>query len=270
VYSKSFYLDNQNSTKKSAEIIIDFILKLYKPCSVVDIGCSSGVFLNGFMQKGINDVVGVDGPWIEDEMLLIPKENFIRHDLSKPLNLNRKFDLAICLEVLEHLSLEVSMLVLEELSGLSDIILFSAAIPMQGGTHHINERWPAFWAKNFKKFGYRFVDVRPFLWNNEDLLPEYKQNMLLYIKSDLYETIVEKFEAYKIEEPFPLVHPEVTFAYWYYVLGGADNPAALLVHPEATSAYRDVPKPDFFTRIVLKIMTITTRLIRAYVIKRKL
>ena len=37
-----------------------------------------------------------------------------------------------------------------------DAVLFSAAIPGQGGQDHLNEQWPEYWQKKFEVNGYYF------------------------------------------------------------------------------------------------------------------
>ena len=89
---------------KSAKIIVPIILDLLQPRSVIDVGCGTGTFLSVFREKGIKNIFGIDGPWVNKEKLHIPKEFFQHSDLEKPVNINKKFDLAISLEVAEHLS----------------------------------------------------------------------------------------------------------------------------------------------------------------------
>jgi len=123
------------------------------------------------------------------------------------LTLNRKYDLAISLEVAEHLPEQFADLFVKTLILHSDIILFSAAIPGQGGQNHLNEQWPDYWIEKFSKHGYFFHDlIRPLIWNNKKVDYWYKQNTFLvtkkcslkkiehYIHPDLFGSKVEKLE----------------------------------------------------------------------------
>lgn len=47
----------------------------------------------------INDVVGVDGAYVDDAWLAIPSEQFVKCDLSQSFALQRRFDLVQSLEV---------------------------------------------------------------------------------------------------------------------------------------------------------------------------
>ena len=73
-----------------------------------------------------------------------------------------KYDLAISLEVAEHLSPSRSCGFIDDLTNLSDVVLFSAAIPMQGGTNHINEQPISYWANLFLERGFVPIScIRP-------------------------------------------------------------------------------------------------------------
>jgi len=73
----------------------------------------------------------------------------------------------------------------ENLVNLSDIILFSAAIPNQGGDRHVNEQWPSYWVKKFKERGYVAIDpIRGAMEKIQAVQPFYIQNLLIYVKAD--------------------------------------------------------------------------------------
>ncbi|MFG1519476.1 MAG: hypothetical protein AAE977_03225 [Thermoplasmataceae archaeon] len=202
---------NMRTNTISAERIISFVLSLYHPSSVIDVGASGGIFLLELMKRDVKDVMGIDGPWIPDKDIVIPKRNYLRIDLTKPFTIERKFDLCICLEVLEHLNWETGELLLRELTSLSDVILFSAAVPGQGGTHHVNEQWPSFWAKEFRKYGFKYIDIRPYIWNDKEILPWYKQNMMIYLKDQNYDNFINKLKAFKRKEPLSVIHPDMSY-----------------------------------------------------------
>ncbi len=211
MYSRNFYKVNMRTNTISAERIISFVLSLYHPSSVIDVGASGGIFLLELMKRDVKDVMGIDGPWIPDKDIVIPKRNYLRIDLTKPFTIERKFDLCICLEVLEHLNSETGELLLKELTSLSDVILFSAAVPGQGGTHHVNEQWPSFWAKEFRKYGFKYIDIRPYIWNDKEILPWYKQNMMIYLKDQNYDNFINKLKAFKRKEPLSVIHPDMSY-----------------------------------------------------------
>jgi hypothetical protein len=86
------------------------------------------------------------------------------------VELDRKYDLAICLEVAEHLPVSSAGTLVDSITRASDLILFSAAIPLQTGTHHINEQWQDYWAALFDQRGFVASDiVRPAIWGRPDV-----------------------------------------------------------------------------------------------------
>jgi hypothetical protein len=135
-------------------------------------------------ELGVEDTLGVDGAHVVLEALEIPRDRFVVHDLSLPLELERRFDLAISLEVAEHLPPECADAFVRTLVGLAPVVLFSAAVPGQGGTLHLNEQWPSYWAGKFEMQGYRCLDVlRDEFWGNDEVAWWYQQNMLLFVRT---------------------------------------------------------------------------------------
>ncbi|MDO1501079.1 methyltransferase domain-containing protein [Winogradskyella maritima] len=192
---------------KDALTILPFILDVTKSKTIIDVGCGNGSWLNAAKKLGANEVFGVDGIEVAEEELLISKSEFLKYDLSTSLNLNKKYDLAISLEVAEHLPESSAVTFIQTLCNHSDVILFSAAIPNQGGDHHFNEQWPEYWEKLFKKNNYLAYDfIRPKIWNNKEIFWWYKQNTLLYIKKG--HSIIDSLDNSQ-KRPLSMVHPEL-------------------------------------------------------------
>lgn len=189
-------------------IVLDFV----KPKSIVDIGCATGAWLSTFIEHGITDVAGVDGEWVQDVDSMIPEDNLMIRDLEEPLKLDREFDLAITLEVAEHLSMARAGGFVDDLTSLSDIVLFSAAIPGQGGAHHVNEQWPQYWAELFATKGYVLVDaMRPALWQRPDVDEWYPQNMFFFVSESVLgqHQALSAAKANTRMDQIDLVHPRV-------------------------------------------------------------
>ena len=103
-YSEDFFRLLQEGSRRSAETIVPIVMYLGgRFRSVVDIGCGLGTWLRVFQQHGVDDVLGIDGDYVDRAALEIPSERFLPHNLEKPINLRRQFDLVIALEVAEHL-----------------------------------------------------------------------------------------------------------------------------------------------------------------------
>jgi len=132
---------------------------------------------------GVSDIQGLDGEWVVTDDLCIGPHQFRRTDLTKPVALDRKYDLAICLEVAEHLPASSAGTFVDSIAQASDLILFSAAIPNQGGTHHINEQWQDYWVALFGQRGFAASDIiRLAIWGRPDVEWWYQQNTLLFAK----------------------------------------------------------------------------------------
>ncbi len=115
------------------------------------------------------------------DQLMIPPACFRATDLSRPLRLERRFDLAVCLEVAEHLPESLAERLVSDLVKLAPVVLFSAAIPGQGGTGHLNERFPSYWAEHFRKWDYTPIDcLRSQIWKSDEVDFWYVQNTIVY------------------------------------------------------------------------------------------
>ncbi len=184
-YSRRFFAGQQGGSKQSAETIVRLLMDLVQPSSVVDVGCGVGAWLAEFGRAGVEDTIGVDGSYVPRDMLQIPAEAFIEADLSEAIGIDRQFDLAISLEVGEHLPPARSESYVAELTSIAPVVAFSAAIPLQGGRNHINERWQGDWAEMFAAHDYVAVDaIRPRVWEDDSVAGWYRQNLLLYVRRD--------------------------------------------------------------------------------------
>jgi SAM-dependent methyltransferase len=180
------------------------VRELVRPASVLDVGCGAGTWLAAWRGAGISDVVGVDGDYVDRTKLQIPSDRFVPTELQEPFSLGRKFDLVQTLEVAEHLDETNADTFVESLARHSDTVLFSAAVPGQGGTHHVNEQWPSYWTEKFAKAGYTCYDIlRPRIWADQRILWFYRQNILLFARGRTF----DGFDG--AEAPLSLVHPEM-------------------------------------------------------------
>jgi SAM-dependent methyltransferase len=184
-YTDAFYRRHQSGARQSARSIIPLVLRLIRPTSVIDVGCGTGTWLSVFRESGIEHILGVDGGWVNKSLLEIREEEFLSVDLKKPLRLRKQFDLVLSLEVAEHLPGEAAEIFVDSLTRLGPVVLFSAAIPYQGGTNHINEQWPEYWAKHFRERCYVVIDcIRKNIWQNSNVEWWYAQNILIFSRQD--------------------------------------------------------------------------------------
>jgi SAM-dependent methyltransferase len=199
-YSDDFYKTMAHGSRSSAQHIVPLLLSRYTPNSIVDVGCGTGPFAHEFLRRGVIDVAGYEGIWMAELFTQLPKDYYIYQDLTKPFEVTRKYDLCLCLEVAEHLDEMHARQLIESITSLSDVIVFSAAIPMQGGNHHVNEQWPMYWANLFAERNF-FLDWDPRMkiWEVSEIEGCYRQNLLVFSSK------TEKREVNAIS----LVHPEL-------------------------------------------------------------
>jgi SAM-dependent methyltransferase len=207
VNKKTKYIYGDEDSSESVNIIVPFLLEYVSPKSVVDVGCGNGLWLQAFKNNGITDILGLDGQWYKPSLLFkhIDKSEFMCIDLEYPFVLSKFYDLVICLEVAEHISHEHADDLVHSLVNAGKTILFSAAIPAQGGFNHINEQWPTYWVAKFEKYGYCFYDViRPKIWNNPKVEFWYKQNMFFVAPKNLMSSKESPVVSY-----LSIVHPDM-------------------------------------------------------------
>ena len=185
-YDESFYRDQAARSETSARVVVKVVNDIVEPRSVVDIGCGTGAWLKVFKEFGAERVVGIDGGNISADELRIAPEEFVSANLTEPFPVEGPFDLVVSLEVAEHLDSNAADQFVERLIALGRVVLFSAAIPGQGGTHHVNEQWPSYWVAKFAHHGYRLLDcVRPAIWDSCDVDIHYAQNTMLFLAESI-------------------------------------------------------------------------------------
>lgn len=186
-YSRDFYNTRHGQTIHAADTVLSILLqRLPVIHSAVDIGCGVGTWLSVLQDKGVEDILGMDGPWVDSDLLVIPRTQFQQLDLRKDsLKLPKRYDLAISLEVAEHLPAEHAEKFVSSLAELSDYVLFSAAIPFQKGKNHLNEQWQHYWVNLFEPLDYVVHDfIRPNIWNDGEIRSWYKQNILFFSRRE--------------------------------------------------------------------------------------
>ncbi len=211
-YTQELYQYLQKTAQESAKEIIPILWEFVQPKRVIDVGCGTGTWLSAFQEYGVTDILGIDGDWVDPQMLEIPKGNFLALDLTQPLPIEQQFDLVVSLEVAEHLPSDCARAFVESLVKLGPVILFSAAVPFQGGTNHVNEQWPDYWAKLFQEQGYVAIDcVRNKIWQNERVKWYYAQNILIFAKGQYLTTnpVLQKEAERTNIFQLSLIHPQL-------------------------------------------------------------
>lgn len=210
-YDDAFYASVNAAGAASAAAVLPIVTGLIHPRSAVDVGCGTGIWVMTLRDLGVVDVLGVDGEHVPKGARNLPEHAFVSRNLARPFRLNRVFDLVICVEVAEHLRPERATGFVSDLVSLAPAILFSAAAPGQGGTHHVNEQWPDYWLRLFTAHGYTAWDcIRPQLRYESSVAWIYRQNCLVLLAAGhpAIETLRGRWEQLLLPDP-----TDVTFEY---------------------------------------------------------
>lgn len=216
VYTTDWFRTRARGAEASSRVIVPYVLEWVHPRSVVDVGCGTGSWLATFRELGVERILGVDGDWVPREQLEIPAADFVAADLGAGIPVQEEFDLALSLEVAEHLPATSAAGFTESLTRLAPVVLFSAAVPGQPGHGHVNAQWPEYWIAQFDRHDYVAVDaLRPRIWADESVKYFYRQNALLFVKRDRLADLPElASEAAESKGPVrAIVHPKLYDVY---------------------------------------------------------
>jgi SAM-dependent methyltransferase len=235
-YTANFYSGQMNESLLSAQEMVPYIIRMLQPKSVLDVGCGIGTWSSVFQQNGVTDVLGVDGEYVNMQQLLIPSNNFKSVDLRKSLDLGRQFNIAISLEVIEHLEDNEGKELVSSLVKHAPIIVFSGAVPLQGGTNHINEQWQSYWATEFGKQGYLPYDMlRPVFWSNDKVNNCYKQNVVVYVKKGItLPPSLQNISQVQNLRDLDLIHPDAWISRNQYMQINLKSIAGHYIRPYKT------------------------------------
>lgn len=182
-YDKAFYDSFEEASLRSARAVVPLVLDLVRPRSVADAGCGLGIWLSVFREHGVQEVLGMDGDYVDRRRLRIPEDCFRPTELAAAPPAGRTFELAMSLEVAEHLPRRAAGRFADFLASLAPVLLFSAAVPEQPGLQHVNPQWHRYWHDLFARRGYRAFDpFRHRLWHDESVSLHYRQNLFLYAR----------------------------------------------------------------------------------------
>jgi SAM-dependent methyltransferase len=205
VYSTDFYDYIDAGSRASADVVAHLLLGEMKVKSLLDVGSGHGAWAAEWIKAGVADVIAVDGDYVRRDQLAIPADRFVAHDLATPLKLKRRFDLVQSLEVAEHLPAASAADFVDNLVRHGDVILFSAAVPHQGGEHHVNEQPPQYWRELFAAQGYEVFDwLRPHLAGQRQVKAWYRFNSFIYANKAGRKRLSKSVLAAKVADGQPL------------------------------------------------------------------
>jgi SAM-dependent methyltransferase len=194
---------------RSAEIVLSRLWSYVRPRSILDVGCGLGSWLAAARERGVQDLAGIEGPWFEPPGGTATTA-VVRCDLEQGFALRRRFDLAICLEVVEHLSPAGGARLLDSIVQHADIVMFSAAVPHQGGRHHVNEQPLDHWAEEFRRRGLSVHDfLRADIWDDRDVLAWLRQNVVVFARRETLGMPPWIRRPPANRGPMSVIHPEL-------------------------------------------------------------
>jgi SAM-dependent methyltransferase len=241
-YNEKFYNSIERGARDSAISVVKLVGSRFNPASVLDVGCGRGIWIAEWRNAGIRDCVGIDGDYIDRHGLAVPDELFVATDISKSFDLGRSFDLVQSLEVAEHIPASQAEIFVDNLCRHGQIILFSAAVPGQGGEWHINEQPLDYWRSKFDARGYVAHDwLRPRIAKNSTIEPWYRFNSLVYASERVAAALPQEIQSTRlaVNDAIPVAAP-ITWRLRNAMLGsmpgGVINQLARLKH-RARSAW---------------------------------
>lgn len=186
-YNKAFFDHHTEEKIRSAGLVAPLILEVFPIQSLVDVGCGNGVWLSMFQKHGILNLSGYDASALVPEDYLVDQKIITSgcDFTSDSFVIDQQVDLAMSLEVAEHLPASAAEKFVSILVQAAPIVIFSAAYPGQTGVDHFNEQPPWYWREKFERRGYVEIDfLRPQLWSNQNVNWWYRQNITAFVKRD--------------------------------------------------------------------------------------
>ena len=165
IYDKDFFRDSvEEPATRSAATIAASITQVFAPRSAVDVGCGTGALLEALRESGCQ----VHGLEYADAALEYCRQrhlDVVKFDLKRDVyRSDRSFDVAVSLEVAEHLPEKSAGRYLDLLSAVSPVVIFTAARPGQGGAGHLNEQPAEYWIARFRERGFEHLAEPSALW----------------------------------------------------------------------------------------------------------
>lgn len=177
LYDDAWRARVRSGARASSEVLAQLVVDRFAPKAVVDVGCGEGWLGKALEELGVH-TTGVDGPWVHDGAIHVHLEHPPYPELGP-------YDVATCFEVAEHAPEACADELVAWLTSLAPIVVFSAAVPGQGGEGHVNEQWPGYWAEKFAANGFGGTGaLRWSIWNDERVEWWYRQNLLVFASAN--------------------------------------------------------------------------------------
>jgi hypothetical protein len=133
-----------------AKRLAEWIKFWLNPEFVVDLGCGPGMYVHALNEIDV-EAVGYD----TDERIK-DKQNLYQQSIFDLDSISGIANVALCIEVAEHIKEKLSRQIVKSCLGILErrgILIWSAAIPGQGGVGHINCQPKEYWHNIFRACG---------------------------------------------------------------------------------------------------------------------
>jgi hypothetical protein len=180
-FDDGFYHALHGASSLSAKALVPSLVRLLQPRSVIDVGCGTGLWLKEFVDTGLPIAQGVEGPWLPEALLSIPADLVLRHDLSEGITLDCRFDLVICLGVANYLGGKLAKRLVETLTGLGSVVLFSPSGPGKRSGENRQTDTCELWNKLFAERGFEaFRGFAKHIAREGEVDSRYTREMVFY------------------------------------------------------------------------------------------
>jgi len=188
IYDEKYYELVEGYAKRSAEAIAADIVREFHPATVCDVGCGTGALLEALRSRGVG-TQGIEYSEPAVKFCLARGLLVRKFDLARdPVPAGLTADAAISMEVAEHLPAWFADRYVQLLCEIAPIVVFTAAIPGQGGTDHVNEQPHEYWVEKFAGLGFALQaalserwKVR---WKENGVAWFYCLNLMVFVRSD--------------------------------------------------------------------------------------
>lgn len=206
IYDSAFFEYINKGSTNSAAAIIPLVKSYFNVRSVIDFGCGQGAWLREWRRSGAQEVLGLDGDYVDKDALLIDRSELLVSNLANPVDIGKKFDLVESLEVAEHLPESAADAFIESLVRHGDIVLFSAAAVGQGGHDHSNEQPYEYWRDKFLAHDYVLIDyLREAVRGNRAVEAWYRYNTFVFVRRETADGLPEDLLRHRVANADPVV-----------------------------------------------------------------
>jgi SAM-dependent methyltransferase len=151
---------------ESAQTIAASIVSGFAPKVVFDVGCGTGALLAALARQGCT-VFGVEYSKAALAYCHGLGLDVTRFDIENdPYDDSRRFDVAVSIEVAEHLPDPSADRYVDLLARADRAVVFTAATPGQGGNDHVNEQPPEYWVAKFRVRGFHLDEGLTNAWRD--------------------------------------------------------------------------------------------------------